>query len=415
MYYVYNIAVHLASHALALMAFFHKKIRLFMQGRRETFPYLEAGLKEEKPVIWIHAASLGEFEQGLPVIEKLRIDHPEHTLLVTFFSPSGYEVRKNSRAADLICYLPLDTAANARKFVNIVQPRLAIFIKYEIWPGLLRELQRHDIPVLLISAIFKKNQIYFRWYGGLMREALANVTHFFVQNKESAALLRTLGIARSTLSGDTRFDRVSEIRSRDNSLDFMQTFKRERSCLVAGSTWPADEKILIPYINSTTNPLQFVIAPHKMDPEHIKTLRLSIEKTSVLYSELRQGEPNPFQVLIIDSIGLLTKIYSYADIAFVGGGFVTGLHNTLEPAVFGIPVIIGPRYSSFREAVDMVEIKGLFPVQDAVEFREVMDRLVEEPHAASMAGARNAGYIDDNKGATAQIMDYIQTLLKGTT
>ncbi len=384
-----------------------------MQGRRKTFAYLEAGLKNEQPVLWIHAASLGEFEQGLPVIAKARLAYPAHSLLVTFFSPSGYEVRKKSPAADLICYLPLDTVANARKFISLVKPRLAIFIKYEIWPNLLRELKRHDIPVLVISAIFKKNQVYFRWYGQLMREALSNVTHFFVQNEESAALLRTLAIERTTLSGDTRFDRVTEIRSNDNSLNFMDTFTQGRLCLVAGSTWPEDEKVLIPYINSTTLPMQFVIAPHTMHPEHIRTLRLSINKPTILYSELGRRSPEDFQVLIMDAIGLLTKIYSYAKIAYVGGGFATGLHNTLEPAVFGIPVITGPGYKGFREAEDMVGISGLFPVRDAAQFSETMDRMTEDPDFATVAGARNARYIDANKGATAQIIDYIQTLIKG--
>lgn len=412
MYFLYNLAVHFAAFALPIIAFFNPKIRLFTKGRAHSFPYLEKNISAKDKIIWMHAASLGEFEQGLPVIEKLRLGYPGYKVLVTFFSPSGYEVKKDSKAADFICYLPLDTAANARRFVALVKPKVAIFVKYEIWPNYLKVLEENSIPVVLISAIFKKRQVYFKGYGGFMRQALRKVSCIFVQNTESEELLRSIGISDITVSGDTRFDRVAEILQRNNELAFMEEFKNGQLCFVAGSTWKEDEQFLAAYINECTLPVQFVIAPHTMDADHMTTLLKRLSKKTVRYSELdTTAALGDFQVLLVDTIGLLTKIYSYADVAYVGGGFATGLHNTLEPAVFAIPVIIGPNYRGFREAEDLVRLGGIFPVKNGAEFADTATGLLGDTGRAREAGGINAAYIAKNKGASLQIINHIRTLV----
>ncbi len=411
-YFLYNLAVHFASFSLQIIAIFNPKIRLFTKGRAQSFGYLERNISPDDNIIWMHAASLGEFEQGLPVIEKLRLQYPGHKVLVTFFSPSGYEVKKNSNAADFICYLPLDTYANASRLVAMVKPKVALFVKYEIWPNYLNVLKDYGIPVILISAIFKKQQVYFKGYGGFMRQALRMVSHFFVQNKESDELLRSIGISDITINGDTRFDRVAEILLQNNELVFMEEFKNGQLCFVAGSTWKEDEQFLVDFINSCTLAVQFVIAPHTMDADHMANLLKRLSKKTVRYSEIETGTIGDFQVLVVDIIGLLTKIYSYADVAYVGGGFATGLHNTLEPAVFAIPVIIGPNYKGFREAEDLVHLRGIISVKNGEEFTDAAMGLLGDTGLAREAGQINASYIGKNKGASIQIINHINTLLK---
>ena len=359
----------------------------------------------------MHAASLGEFEQGLPIIESLKLEFPSHKILVTFFSPSGYEVKKNSSAADVVTYLPMDTMRNAERFIEQVEPKLALFIKYEIWPNYLRELKAKKVPAVLVSALFKKDQVYFRNYGSFMRQALATFDHLFVQNENSKALLASINISNTSVSGDTRLDRVSEILERDNSLVFLQKFKKGRLCFVAGSTWPDDEAILIKYINHAPKNLKFVLAPHTIKKEKILGLAGAITKKTVLYSKHEETTIGDFEVLIVDTIGMLTKIYSYADIAYVGGGFATGLHNTLEPAVFGIPVLIGPNYSGFKEAEELVTQKGLLSITDEWTFGEQLKRLLDSQELREKTGEINATYIAKNKGASVQIIDYLRRLL----
>lgn len=390
---------------------FHPKIELFVKGRKEVFQYLNTTLKKEDRVIWVHTASLGEFEQGLPVIERLKKQYPSYKILVTFFSPSGYEVKKKSRAADAITYLPLDTHKNANRFIEIVDPKLVIFVKYEIWPNYLKTLAKRKIPTLLISALFKKEQIYFKNYGGFMRRALHHFSHIFVQNSNSVKLLQQIGIKNTSLGGDTRFDRVMEIVDRDNNLAFMKEFKAGAPLLVAGSTWPEDEEVLVPYVNADTSKLKYVLAPHNIKPEHINKLKASIHKKTALYSQLENKSLSDFDVMIIDTIGLLTKIYSYANIAYVGGGFATGLHNTLEPAVFGIPVIIGGDYKGFKEAEDLVREGGILVVNSKEEYQQVLIKLMGDKEFLNRTGRINRDYVIQNKGASIQIMDHIGTLL----
>lgn len=411
MNHIYNLIAQITWFFLKIVAFFHPKIKLFVQGRKDTFPILQKTIDKKKDVIWFHVASLGEFEQGLPVMEKIKAEYPTYQILISFFSPSGYEVKKNTPVADAVIYLPIDTLDNAKRFITSVNPKLAIFVKYEIWPNYLKVLGDHNIPTVLISSIFRKDQIFFKWYGGIMRKALDTFTQFFVQDEKSVNLLKGIGLNNITLSGDTRFDRVAEILERDNKLPFMEQFKGTSPCFVAGSTWPEDEAIMLPFINETQSPLKFVLAPHNIKPEHITDLKKSITKKTLLYSEWENNDPSQFDVLIIDTIGLLTKIYSYSNITYVGGAFATGLHNTLEPAVFGIPIIIGPDFSKFNEAKALVLKKGILVIKDRAEFDTTITQLLENPDYLRKTGQVNADYVNGNKGASIQIMAYVRTLL----
>ena len=412
MYIFYNLAIYVTSLFLPIIAFFSTKVNLFINGRKSVFTELKKHITEKNSTIWIHAASLGEYEQGLPIVEKLKAEYPSFKIVVSFFSPSGYEVIKDTTKADLVTYLPLDTKNNAKRFIKHLQPKVAIFIKYEIWPNMLKELHKSGIPILLISAIFKSDQIYFKWYGGFMRNALQKFSHFFLQDSKSLKLLNSIGMDNTTISGDTRFDRVSEILQQDNSLEFMDSLTQNYLCFVMGSTWSEDEEFLVDYINASSHEMKYVIAPHRIIPKDIERLQQSINKQSVLLSESSENFSGEPQVLIVDSIGLLTKIYSYADIAYVGGAFLKGgLHNTLEPAVFGIPVIIGPNYEGFKEAEELVKLNGIIPVRDKAEFTKLADKLILDSNFRLTAGDINVSYINKNKGASIQVMNHIRTLI----
>lgn len=407
MYFLYNLAVSISWYLLKIPALFNSKLRLFIKGRHGVFSYVAKHLNKQDNVIWVHTASLGEFEQGLPVIKELRSSYPDYKILVTFFSPSGYEVKKNSKEADLITYLPMDTARNVTRFLEMVQPKLAVFVKYEVWPNYLRGLKKRDIATIMISGRFSSNQIFFKWHGPFMRTALRQFTHLFVQDATSLDLLKGIGLQNCSISGDTRFDRVNEILERDNSLPFMEQFKGNSRCLVLGSSWPEDEILIAHYLRETESFLKIVIAPHDIKEEHLKKLKETIPGKSVSYSEMEELDISEYQVLILDTIGLLTKVYSYADMAYVGGGFATGLHNTLEPAVFGIPVIIGPAYDKFNEARDLVALGGISVVDSANSFKVVIDDLVKDNSLRERMGKINAKYIKDQKGASKKILSYI--------
>ncbi|MFS4416406.1 3-deoxy-D-manno-octulosonic acid transferase [Maribacter sp. 2307ULW6-5] len=412
MIFLYNCLVGLSWNLLRLVAFFDPKIALFVRGRQQSFARLEAALEKNHPTIWVHAASLGEYEQGLPVMEALKKAHPSHKMVLTFFSPSGYEVRQGNAVADVTVYLPMDTKAKVAKFLDTVRPRLAIFIKYELWPNYLMGLKKRRVPTVLISALFKPEQIYFKPYGGFMRKALLGISHFFVQNEASKQLLAQRGFPNATVAGDTRMDRVAAILDRDNALPFMKTFKGDRPCLVAGSTWPADEAILVPYINANPEGPVYVLAPHNIKKEDIAQLKASITLPTLLYSERSDANPADHKVLIMDTIGLLTKVYAYADFGYVGGGFGTGLHNTLEPAVFGIPIMVGPEYKGFFEAETLVAKGGIKSVGSTKEFADTMDALRSQKKMAATMGAVNAAYVQEQKGATRTIMEHVGPLLK---
>ena len=399
---LYTLSLYIIKAILPLIALFNKKIRLFVSGRKIVWTTLNEKLDKNARYVWLHAASLGEFEQGLPVAKALRAQG--YKILITFFSPSGYEVRKNTPDADIVVYLPLDTRANACKFVQLVNPVMAIFVKYEFWINYLNELEKAQVPTYLLSGIFRKDQIFFKPYGGMMRKALHCFTHFFVQNDLSKELLGSLGFTNVTVSGDTRFDRVAEIAERDNHLDFIEQFKGDALCVVFGSSWSADEEVYLQYLNTCKANVKFIIAPHNIHPTEIAVLRdnkQKLDRKVALFSEKDTLNLPDYEVLILDTIGMLTKVYSYADIAYVGGGMGTsGLHNVLEPAVFGIPVIIGKNYEKFNEAKELVALGGVLSVDSREAFAEVMNSLVNSAEKREIVGNINREYITAKKGAT---------------
>ena len=410
MKFLYNVAVFLASLLLPILAIFNKKINLFVDGRKQSFSKISS--LKGKQVIWFHSASLGEFEQAIPILETLKKEYKQYKILVTFFSPSGYEVRKNYDLADVICYLPLDSKSNIKKFVAAIKPTLVIFIKYEFWPNLLNELKHKEVSVILVSGIFRENQIFFKSYGSLMKKSLEAFDHFFVQNIISKELLKFINFNNVTIAGDTRFDRVSKILEQDNLLDYIDEFKDNKYTIVAGSTWKEDEVLLINYINNNaSNDEKFIIAPHNIKANDILELQNLINKKSILYSDKANKNLKDFQVFIIDTIGILTKVYAVADIAYVGGGLKTGLHNILEPATFGIPVVIGDKYSKFQEAVDLVKIGGCISVKNQKEFTDNFINLKEDKDFRNLTGVVNKRYIKNNLGATKLIMDYLKKTL----
>lgn len=408
MFFLYNILTLIAKFALNIVALFSPKIRLFVDGRKTVFTTLQDKIKPGDKTIWFHAASLGEYEQGLPVMEKVRAQHPDHKIVVTFFSPSGYEVRKNATTADVIVYLPMDTAANAKKFVQMLKPKMVFFIKYEFWPNYLYELKKTGVPVYLISGLFRESQMFFKWYGGFYRNALKSFTHFFVQYESSKTLLQKIGFNNVTISGDTRYDRVSEILERDNSLPFIEEFKNEKVTVVFGSSWPKDESMFVDFINASID-TKFIIAPHTIGADHIADIKNSLTKKVVLFSEIEGKNLAEYDVLIINTIGILTKIYSYADVAYVGGGFGTaGLHNILEPAAFGVPIIIGPNHQKFPEAVALVNMGGCIAVKDKTEMNDALSSLVHNDDYRWETGHIAGTFVSMNRGAVNIILKNIE-------
>ena len=411
MFFLYNLIVQIAAFLLKIGAVFSPKIKLFVEGRKPVFKILQTKISPNDKTIWFHAASLGEYEQGLPVIEKIKIKYPNHKIVLTFFSPSGYEVRKNNLVADVTAYLPLDTKKNVTQFLSLVHPEMVFFIKYEYWPNYLSELGKQKVPTYLISGIFRKKQLFFKWYGGFYRSALNTFTYFFVQNESSKKLLIELGINNVAISGDTRFDRVTAILEKDNSLDFIESFKNNTLTAVVGSSWPKDESLLIDFINQTSKKIKFIIAPHNIKDEQIQVLKNSISKKVVLYSEVETRlitSLQDFDVFIIDTIGILTKIYSYADIAYVGGGFGNpGVHNILEPATFGVPVVIGPNYSHFAEVTALVNMGGCISISNNYEFVDAFSNLIDNDDVRHEKGHICNTFVQMNKGATAIIMKKI--------
>lgn len=410
MLFLYNLIIILASQVVKLVALFSPKVKLFVNGRKEVFPILQNKLSPNDKTIWFHAASLGEYEQGLPVIEKIKVQFPNHKIVVTFFSPSGYEVRKNNTVADATVYLPLDTKSNAQKFIKTINPELVFFIKYEYWPNYLNELKKLQIKTYLISGIFREKQAFFKWYGEFYRNALKTFDFFFVQNESSKNLIQSIGFNNVKISGDTRFDRVVSILERDNSLDFIEQFKNNKTTIVIGSSWSKDENLLVNYINNSSDHIKFIIAPHNIKSEQIANLKSQITKSTILFSEKNNIDLSNFNVLIIDTIGILTKIYSYADIAYVGGGFGNpGVHNILEPATFGIPIIIGPNYSHFAEAIALVHQEGCISISNQNQLNEAFDNLIFNEDVRHEKGHICSTFVQMNKGATAIILNHINS------
>lgn len=408
MLFLYNIVIQITGSLLNFIALFNSKIKLFVDGRKIVFTTLEQKIKSSDKTIWFHAASLGEYEQGLPVIEKIKEEYPLHKIVITFFSPSGYEVRKNNTVADATVYLPLDTKKNAKRFLDLVHPDMVFFIKYEFWLNYLNELNKLNTPTYLISGIFREKQMFFKWYGGFYRKALDTFAYFFVQNEGSKKLLQHLEKTNVAVSGDTRFDRVAAILEKDNTLDYISQFKNNTLTIVVGSSWPKDEALLLEFINTNTLNAKFIIAPHNIKGDQIEQLKNSITKKTVLFSEKRDKNLADFDVFIVDTVGILTKIYSYADIAFVGGGFGNpGVHNLLEPATFGIPIVIGPNYSHFAEATALVNMGGCMSVSDKAELNAAFKDLIVDANFRSEKGHICSTFVQMNKGATNMIMKNI--------
>lgn len=408
----YNIATYIMSFFLWLSQAFSKKMRLFVRGRQQTGAILKEKIKPEDKTIWFHCASLGEFEQGFPIMEALKKQFPIYKIVVSFFSPSGYEIKKNTPVADAVVYLPMDTRASAREFVELVHPTTAFFVKYEFWPNYLFQLKKKGVHTLLISGVFRKNQVFFSSYGTFMRKALECFNHIFVQTKTSEALLKEINLTKVSVSGDTRFDRVSQQIEQDNTLDFMEAFKGDSCCVVCGSTWPEDETVLLPFLNRNKT-IKFVIAPHKMDVGMINAFQKKLKHPSVRYSELatKSNELTKASVLLIDTIGLLTKIYSYADVAYVGGAMgYTGLHNILEPATFGVPIVIGKNFDDFPEAERLQSLAGLFSIKNGAECSEILDKLTSNANFRNKTGMIAGHFVNSNTGATAMILEYFKQL-----
>ncbi|WP_418509138.1 3-deoxy-D-manno-octulosonic acid transferase [Corallibacter sp.] len=406
----YNFTIYLAQFVLRVLSLFNAKIKLGVRGRKETFQKLKNTIQKNDKTLWFHCASLGEYEQGLPVFRVLKSQYPTHKIVLTFFSPSGYEIRKNTDIADIVVYLPLDSKHNAKHFLNMVNPELTIFVKYDIWPNYLKEVKKRNLKAILISALFRKDQSFFKFYGKGMREALFAFEHIFTQDNSSKELLESIHYNSVTISGDTRFDRVYNQLKIDNTLDFVNTFKQNNLCVVAGSTWPEDENLLIDFINNHQNDnVKFIIAPHNIKSNQISKLKNSLNKKTILFSEKDSNDLSQYHVLIIDTIGLLSKIYSYANIAYVGGAIGnTGLHNTLEPAVFGVPIIIGNHYEKFPEAKSMIKNQGMFSISDKKTLNLTLQELLSNSEKRTKSGALNLEYIKKNKGAVIQIIDFLR-------
>lgn len=407
---MYSFGIYLASFALKIIANFNTKIKLGVQGRAETFTKLKSSINANDKTLWFHCASLGEYEQGLPVFAELRKDYPNHKIVLSFFSPSGFEIRKNAPFADVVVYLPLDSKVHAKRFLDIVHPELTIFVKYEIWPNILNELKKRRLKAVLISASFRKNQSFFKWYGKHTKDALFAFNHIFTQNEASKTLLEKIGYTNATVSGDTRFDRVFNQLMQNNTLDFITEFKGDSLCVVIGSSWPDDEKLIVNYINTEANKdVKFIIAPHNIKATQIEGLKNSISKGCVLFTDKEGKTLSDYQVLILDTIGLLTKVYNYADIAYVGGAMgTTGLHNTLEAAVFGVPIIIGKNHKKFPEAQNMIDNNGMISISNQSELTETLNLFVNDEEIRSQFGLNNFNFIKKNKGSVIQILNFLR-------
>lgn len=403
---MYSFALYLYALAVILVSPFHKKVRQMVKGQWKTFRILRKKIDRNGKYVWFHAASLGEFEQGRPLMERLRREHPEYKILLTFFSPSGYEVRKNYEGADVICYLPFDTPGNVRSFLRLAHPVMAFFIKYEFWNNYLHVCRHRHIPVYSVSSIFRENQIFFRWYGRSYSKVLDCVEHFFVQNERSKELLAGRGMTNVTVVGDTRFDRVLDICRQAKHLSLVKAFKQDAVVLVAGSSWAPDEDLMIPYFNAHPE-MKMVIAPHVISEAHLKEIEGKLTRPCIRYSQATEENVSEADCLIIDGYGLLSSIYRYGEIAYVGGGFGVGIHNVPEAAVYGVPVIIGPNNKKFREAQYLLQAGGCLEVTDEETYNHTMDRLLSDKEYLARCGRTAGKYISGNAGATELIFNAI--------
>lgn len=394
-----------------MASLFNEKAKKWVNGRKNIFKNLKATIPSGEKIIWMHCASLGEFEQGRPVIERLKINYPDYKILLTFFSPSGYEVQNNYKNADWVFYLPIDGASNAKRFLEIVQPSLVIFVKYEFWYYYLKKIKYREIPLILISALFRQDMSFFKWYGAMQRKILSRFNHLFVQNAESKKLIDNIGLSTiCTIAGDTRFDRVIEIASSSKSLPLIEKFIAGKKVLIAGSTWKNDEELLQQISDFLSfNNIQLIIAPHEINTDHIEEIQ-KLFPGSLLYSSLSSSSQEiNADVLIVDNIGMLSTLYKYAWCCYIGGGLNrTGVHNVVEASVYHKPVFFGPNYEKYREAAELVAIKGAFAINDKDELIEQLNQFILNTSYYNESGEKAGAYVTNNGGAVEIILDYIQ-------
>jgi 3-deoxy-D-manno-octulosonic-acid transferase len=402
---LYNIVISLLELALKLGAQFDSKLRQGYLGRKQTFERLAQHISAQDKVFWFHCASLGEYEQGLPVFEALKQKRPNHKVVLSFFSPSGYEIKQNANIADIVVYLPIDSKSNAKKFLDLIHPELIVFVKYEIWINYLFEIKNRHYKAILISALFRDQQIFFKWYGGLFRKALTAFDHIFVQNINSQILLENKGIHNTTVAGDTRFDRVLQNKATAKPVEYINEFIDGKLCIIIGSSWPEDEIILARYINQTKHDVKFIFVPHNVDTLHINQIKNLLKVPTIVFSEADSNNCTDKKVMIINQIGLLRNLYNFGDIAYVGGAMgKTGLHNILEPAVFGIPIIIGKNFAKFPEAKAMIKSAGVTSIQNYNTLATELEDLITNDKVRRNKGQKNSNFVNLNSGVVTKII-----------
>ena len=387
-----------------LAALLNRKARMLSCGEKQALDHIASRIENGERYIWFHAASVGEFEQGRPIMEKIKQEHPQCKIILTFFSPSGYELRKNYAGADIVSYLPFATKKKVRKFLDLVNPVKAVFIKYEFWPNYLSELKRRHIPTYIIAAIFRRNQIFFKWYGAAYRRCLYTFEHLFVQDEESRKLLAKYKINDVTVCGDPRFDRVCAIAQEAKNLPIIEQFTYGAPTLIAGSTWPVDEDMLIRYVKENNYACKLVLVPHETDKRHLHHIYQALRGRYVRYTEATPRNVEMANCLVVDTVGILSSIYRYGTVAYIGGGFGVGIHNTLEAAVYGMPVVFGPNYHKFREARQLIECRGGFSVKNYKTLKKTLDEAFEH---SKEYGENAKNYVQGNKGATDVIYNRI--------
>jgi 3-deoxy-D-manno-octulosonic-acid transferase len=405
---IYNIGIVLYYILIFLASPFNKKAKLWIDGRKDVFHYLKNNIPPKTKLAWFHVSSLGEFEQGRPIIEAFKVEFPDFKILLTFFSPSGYEIKKDYQVADYICYLPLDTPKNAKRFIQLTNPELVFFVKYDYWYHFLKQAKKSGAKLLLISGVFRNNQAFFKWYGAWYRQILTWFEQLFVQNTESAELLNKFGFTKNSISGDSRFDRVVQIAQNGKNIDVADAFTKNTLTIVCGSTWPADEEFLLKYIQETKHHIKLIIAPHEIHKAHIASIEKATKLPYILYSQANKSELQNSKILIIDNIGLLSSLYKYGNIAYIGGGFGVSIHNTLEAAVYKIPVIFGPNYHKFKEATDLIKNGGAKNFSTYSDLKKILDNLISDKLALKEAGITAGNYVHSNTGATQKVIEFLK-------
>lgn len=404
---IYNFGIRLYYFLVLVVSLFNNKARLWIAGRKNCLKKIQDKIEPGKDYAWFHVSSLGEFEQGRPIMEELKIQHPETRIILTFFSPSGYEIRKDYAGADIVAYLPLDTKRNAKRFIKTVNPKWTFFVKYEYWHHFLKQVYKSQSKLYLVSGIFREKQLFFKSYGGWYRKMLQWFDYFFVQNNSSKDLLNTIGIKNVEVTGDTRFDRVVQIANKSKKIEIAEAFANDSKVIVCGSTWEPDENLLIEYLNNTKHNIKLIIAPHEIKAEKIENLVAKSKLKTILFSKCKPEDIPEARVLIIDNIGMLSSLYKYGQIAYIGGGFGAGIHNTQEAAIYGVPIIFGPNYLKFQEAISLIEQTGAFSISDFKSLKTILDKLLTDKSFLNLSGEAAGNYIKSQTGATKRIIELV--------